>query len=244
MDIEIFDINNDLIDECKAMFGDTEIVCRVVRVEDLNTPYIVTAGNSLGIMRGGIDLAIKNHFGSEIEDKVQEIIKSEWNGFLPVGKFILVPLNDNQTLLYTPTMAHPGTLIDEEDVYFIACKLFRFVKSRRGGIDGDVISICGLGTSTGGIDNSTFASMVYRAYEDVIGDSTLHYKGYRLEWAKHSLQYTVWKVNGVCEAKVGNIDVDSKGIYTMFTADCDYDRLTTEDIHAIKYFLSLRLVGE
>ena len=171
MKLIIFDINKDIIDACQNIFKNTNIECIVERVENIKADYVVTAGNSHGIMSGGIDLAVRNWLGLQIEMTVQDEIKYSFNGFLPVGRFIVVPFrqihanedpNTVPHLIYAPTMEEPGTKIYPEDVYYVASKIFRFM------LDKDkTLAICGLGTLTGGISPNDFAIMIYKAYTDI-----------------------------------------------------------------------------
>ncbi len=179
MDITIFDINKDVVDACKVEFMYTNVKCINECFENIESDLVVTAGNSYGIMSGGIDLAVRKHLGWQIQDSVQNEIVWGHDGFLPVGKIVDVPVEtvhanqdryDVPHLLYCPTMEKPGTLIDPEDVYFVACKIFRYViYLQNKQLRKFSIAICGLGTATGGISAETFAEMIYRAYEDVVG---------------------------------------------------------------------------
>lgn len=184
----IFDINPGIIKECKEVFNQTnlDIECRVMSFEDVTADYVVTAGNSSGIMSGGIDLAVRNDLGIQIQDRIQHEIMYKWHGNLPVGYLVEVPFNkmkienakagllipsfvkvpDDQKLLYVPTMDIPKR-IDIEDVYFVACKIFRHCKDALI-YDNKSLAICGLGTATGGVSARAFALMIKRAYEDII----------------------------------------------------------------------------
>lgn len=176
MKVIIFDINPTVIDACKKIFQDSNfnVECVVKPFNEIDTDYVVTAGNSYGRMGGGIDLAVKNYLGWQIEQAIQDEIKWGYNNFLPVGKLITVPFeqihaNENpdnvQYLIYAPTMVEPGTLIEKEDVYLVACKILRFMLTKPG----KSVGICGLGTATGGIPPIVFANTIYEAYKDVVG---------------------------------------------------------------------------
>lgn len=193
MKVIIFDINEHIISVCKEKFKDTDVDCIVKPFSEIEANFVVTAGNSHGWMSGGIDLAVARHLPL-IELNVQEEIKWGWNNFLPVGKIAVLPFRQIhpsedpltvQHLIYAPTMEEPGTLINPEDAYYIACKIFRFMldtsefpckfenlPSYLRGIDKSNMSvaICGLGTATGGLTADEFAEMIYRAYIDVIGN--------------------------------------------------------------------------
>lgn len=180
MKVIIFDINPSIVDACKRKFENknirlhSDIEYKVESVENIEADFVVTAGNSHGIMGGGIDLAVKRWLGWQIEHSVQDEIKWCFNNYLPVGKLAVVPFRQIHAdenvenvphLIYAPTMEEPGTLIDPEDIYFVACKIFRFMLDKKD----RSVAICGLGTLTGGLTPDEFAEMLFRAYKDIVG---------------------------------------------------------------------------
>lgn len=192
MKVIIFDINEHIINVCKERFKDTDVECIVRPVSEIDADFIVTAGNSCGEMSGGIDLAVRNHFGYNIQYSVKDEINFGWNGFLPVGRLVIVPTrtihyneteSDVQHLIYAPTMEQPGFVINKEDVYYVACRIFRFMLDKNDSSymfrsvshsirildkSNKSVAICGLGTCTGRISAEDFADAVYQAYKDVV----------------------------------------------------------------------------
>lgn len=70
---------------------------------------LVTAGNSYGMMDGGIDGHV-NYFFDGIEKRVQQKILKQWYGELPVGASLVFETPNNQHfkhLCYAPTMRTP-----------------------------------------------------------------------------------------------------------------------------------------
>lgn len=168
MNIIIFDINSDIIYTCENILKDTNIQCVCKSFNEIDADYVVTAGNSLGVMSGGIDLAVRQKLGIQIQDRLQAKIMYHWQGFLPVGNLIEISFSktDNKhKLLYVPTMDVPK-LINFEDIYYVACKIFRHCKNDL--MRGKSLAICGLGTCTGGVSAKDFAFMIKRAYEDIL----------------------------------------------------------------------------
>jgi hypothetical protein len=51
---------------------------------------MVSAGNSFGLMDGGVDLAIISYFGIDLMDRVQEYIIREFRGEQPVGTSFII----------------------------------------------------------------------------------------------------------------------------------------------------------
>lgn len=79
----------------------------------------ITAGQSYGMMDGGID-GHCNYFFDRIEKRVQSKILSEWYGELPVGAAIVLPTPENshfKFLCYAPTMRVPMNVADTINAY-------------------------------------------------------------------------------------------------------------------------------
>ncbi|WP_444907583.1 hypothetical protein ACJJIR_05455 [Microbulbifer sp. SSSA008] len=56
-----------------------------------STDVMVSPANSFGIVDGGLDLPIRDRLGFQVEDRVQERIKYDFHGELPVGSAVVVP---------------------------------------------------------------------------------------------------------------------------------------------------------
>lgn len=170
MRIILYDINKDVTDAWKKEFNNENVDIQNISIESLKADYVVTAGNSYAWMTGGIDLAVRNYFGQQIQDKIQEVLM-ENRGYLPVGSVMCVGTGDidKPYLLYVPTMETPR-FIFQEDIYFVACKIFRFIKyNHTKDIESKSIAICGLGTGTGFVTPEDCAKAMYKAYKDVLG---------------------------------------------------------------------------
>lgn len=80
---------------------------------------MVSAANSYGLMDGGVDLAIINFFGPELQTVVQEHIMEHYYGEQPVGtSFIARTINVNHRFVaHTPTMRILMNIAGTEAVY-------------------------------------------------------------------------------------------------------------------------------
>ena len=94
LQITLFDINVDMCNAWQECFKDIENVSvQNVALKDLkNHDILVTAGNSFGYMRGGIDYYVNQMCNFKVEPLVQESIQSYW-GQLPLGKYITVDID-------------------------------------------------------------------------------------------------------------------------------------------------------
>jgi len=81
---------------------------------------LVTAGNSFGMMDGGIDGHV-NYFFDYIQTSVQQAIGEQWRGECPVGASVVVPVSHNQMnckyLCYSPTMRTPSNVATTINAY-------------------------------------------------------------------------------------------------------------------------------
>ena len=80
---------------------------------------IVSPANSFGLLSGGLDKAIRDYLGKELQDAVRERIKNEWFGEQTVGTSLTVdiPGCPAKKLLHTPTMRTPLKIMDDLIVY-------------------------------------------------------------------------------------------------------------------------------
>lgn len=92
-------------------------------LHDPNT-CVVAAGNSFGIMDGGLDKAMIDVHGMGLQNRVQEKIAMLYDGELPVGHAVTVPLWDDEEsencpkLIYAPTMQVPMLIEHTPNVFY------------------------------------------------------------------------------------------------------------------------------
>lgn len=146
--------NIKIINEDFKIFMDTH--------KDINC--VATPGNSLGIMSGGFDLAVRNYFGKECEDKVKQVIKTKHSGLLQPGITEPVKINDKIVLFYTPSMILPEKIIDHRIIFFCMRSVMEYIKIS----DNCNIVIPAFGSLTGGIDAHTVARMMFLGYVDIM----------------------------------------------------------------------------
>ena len=75
----------------------------------LTADAIVSPANSFGYMDGGIDGVYCMHFGWGLSQRLREVLRTEWDGELPVGCAVIVETNDPRIpyLVSAPTMRVP-----------------------------------------------------------------------------------------------------------------------------------------
>lgn len=128
MKLILFDLNKSICDAWSHQFADYNNV-KVINDDFRNLKNYVsvnekiilsTAGNSFGIMGGGIDWAIANYF-SGLEQDVRDIIQHYFLGEMPVGTSELIKVSNKYDpffgVLYTPTMRVPMDIRNTFNVY-------------------------------------------------------------------------------------------------------------------------------
>lgn len=138
-----------------------------------NIDCMVSAANSFGLMDGGVDLAIINHFGDALEKRIQQHILDHYFGEQSVGtSFIIDVLNgNNQYVAHTPTMRVPMAITETDNVY-IAMKamleaVWKFNKENMGK-EIKKVACPGLGTATGRMPFKETARQMALAYKNFI----------------------------------------------------------------------------
>jgi len=129
---------------------------------------IVTAGNSFGLMDGGVDYAIVRYFGTDLQTRVQKYILGNFLGEQPVGtSFIIESGNKKHPFVaHTPTMRIPMT-IEFTDYVYLAMKAALLAVYHHNNSNAEKINILacpGLGTATGKVDYDEAARQMELAY--------------------------------------------------------------------------------
>jgi O-acetyl-ADP-ribose deacetylase (regulator of RNase III) len=139
---------------------------------------IVSPANSYGHMDGGLDLAYRTHFGLGLQNRLQRLIETRCNGYLPVGEALIVPtLNDRiPRLIAAPTMERPRDVSATENAYLAAKAALRAVRqynewaAAKGELTIRRILVPGLATGIGGMHVDTAAAQMRRAANEALSD--------------------------------------------------------------------------
>ena len=163
--IIFYDVNMNMCKAWAKIFKDvSEVEVLNVPFEDIKATYVVTAGNSYAIMTGGIDLAVRDYFGYEIQDVLQEVLFFELKHKLKVGDNIIINTNDvnKPKLVYAATMETPSK-INPKIIYITTYNILKSCYKQDGNI-----AICGLGSGTGGVPYEIVAKENYDAYNSYL----------------------------------------------------------------------------
>jgi O-acetyl-ADP-ribose deacetylase (regulator of RNase III) len=131
---------------------------------------IVSPANSFGIMDGGLDLAIRNELGFQVEADIQEVILNKYHGEMPIGAAEVININHEKWsyLIVAPTMRIPENVAFTLNAYnafrAILIAVNNFNESQpKNPIKSLVCS--GLGTGIGGMDSTKCAGLMRAAYK-------------------------------------------------------------------------------
>lgn len=129
----------------------------------------VTPTNAKGSMDGGLDFAIKKHFGAKIEKRVQAAIAEQYGGELPVGHAVCVETADQQPawLISTPTMETSSEDVSQTLNVALACAAaFQAVHMQNARQPGSIGSVAlpGLGANTGQVPVGLCAELMLTGY--------------------------------------------------------------------------------
>lgn len=146
-------------DNTRVLEGDINLV---------DSDAIVAPGNSFGDMSGGLDRDINLASNGRVERLVQENIRSDYLGELPVGLAIIVNTQDIN-IVYAPTMRVPGMLKTSINPYlaFRASLVAIHRHNIRSAKPIESLKVAGLGSGVGGIAAIECAEQMSVAYQNV-----------------------------------------------------------------------------
>ncbi|MEM7372270.1 MAG: macro domain-containing protein [Bacteroidota bacterium] len=153
---------------------------------------MVSAANSFGLMDGGVDLAIINFFGPQLEREVQAHILSRYWGEQSVGTSFIFPTAHpkHPYLAHTPTMRVPSNISHSDNVYLAMKAMLEAVHhhNEQSATPINTLACPGLGTSTGRVPYPKAArdmAMAYRNYLNPPSRIDWNYATYR----QHEVKY-------------------------------------------------------
>ncbi|MGL4632021.1 MAG: macro domain-containing protein [Leadbetterella sp.] len=110
MKIILSAIDQKLILAWREFFSNSEdIIITETDITTIECDAIVSPANSFGFMDGGLDYALSERFGWDLEKKLQKLIKELPEGELLIGQALIINTNDTKVpyLISAPTMRVP-----------------------------------------------------------------------------------------------------------------------------------------
>jgi O-acetyl-ADP-ribose deacetylase (regulator of RNase III) len=128
--------------------------------------YLVNAGNSFGLMDGGIDYYISEYWKKENPESWKEYVKD-------VSEFVPLPIGKTMTfyagtpifrsLCLTPTMVWPEDISETFNVFYAT--LGAISEIGKFSLENHTTAICGLGTGCGNVSPIDCAKQMNAAFK-------------------------------------------------------------------------------
>lgn len=170
MQIILSALTANLLDAWTQFFCNEENV--TIAAKDITTipcDAVVSPANSFGFMDGGLDYALSERFGWDLEKKLQRMIKELPEGELLVGQALVLETGDSIVpyLISAPTMRVPTNFnIDTSINAYLAMKAALIKAKSTEGIHS--VAIPGLCTGVGRMQPMIAARQMFQAYKEII----------------------------------------------------------------------------
>ena len=167
--IYLIDFHQPLIDAWNEVFHDDETF-EIIDGDffSVKADAMVSPANSFGIMDGGLDLAIRNELGFDVEKKLQQVIIDKYHGELPVGCAEIIKTNHNKWpyMISAPTMRVPQDISYTFNAYIAFRAILIAIKNHNQKNSTKIESIVcpGLGTGIGSLDPRKCAAQMKVAF--------------------------------------------------------------------------------
>lgn len=170
--LKLIDVNPIVVEEFELQFDNYPKIskienCYFEEVEEYDC--IVSPANSFGMMDGGLDAAIINYFGKDLEKRVQKFIIENYSGEQPIGTSFVIETNNTQHpfLAHTPTMRTPQNIKGTLNVYYAMKSMLNCVKKHNELSNQKINSVLctGFGTYIGEMQPYKAVEQMVLAYE-------------------------------------------------------------------------------
>lgn len=179
MKITLLDVKPAMVAAWKEICGDLpNVEIKQCSFHAFKGDAIVSPANSFGFMDGGIDWKYSEHYGWDVQARLQTQIMKYYYGELHVGQAVLTPITSDKGVRFViaaPTMRSPMVLGEQTINPYLATRaaLIRAkdITSNQGG---GPPSICfpGMGTGCGKVPFKLCAHQMRRAIEQVMLGTT------------------------------------------------------------------------
>ena len=146
---------------------DVQIIqCDITAV---NCDAVVSPANSFGFMDGGLDAALSDRFGWDLQIDLQRQIRDLPEGELLIGKALVIPTKDSRVpwLIVAPTMRVPMSFNIATSINaYLAMKAILIAATTHPGIRS--VAIPGLCTGVGRMRPETASKQMFEEYNEVV----------------------------------------------------------------------------
>ena len=167
----LIDSKTDLCDKWRQVFSSyPEIEVLTGDYFQQSADAIVSPANSFGIMDGGLDLAIRNELGFQVETDTQEVIVNKYHGEMPIGSAEIINTNHSKWsfIIAAPTMRIPENIAFTLNAYIAFRAILIAINSFNESEPNKAIKslVCaGLGTGIGSMEPVKCAAQMRAAYK-------------------------------------------------------------------------------
>jgi len=167
---------------------------------------MVSAGNSFGLMDGGVDAAIVKYFGPQLMERVQHKILTEYLGEQNLGSSFIIETKHHihPFLAHTPTMRVPQNMSGHDTVYRAMWAMLLAVHKHNQSKPEKLIKIIacpGLGTLTAGVepeDASRQMSLAYKHFLSAVANAE-SIKNFDVDKTKLELKQRIDDIKKACQ---------------------------------------------
>lgn len=139
---------------------------------DVTADAVVSPANSFGFMDGGIDAVYTYQLGPQVQRNLQDVLKRDFAGELPVGQAVIVPTEHPQIpwCVSAPTMRIPGDVSNTLNAYLaFRATLLALAEHNRSSKKPIRHVLCpGLASAVGGMPPERCARQMRRAWDRVV----------------------------------------------------------------------------
>jgi Predicted phosphatase homologous to the C-terminal domain of histone macroH2A1 len=170
MKIILCELSEKVVEAWQSFFSGAENVSILnTDITQLECDAIVSPANSFGFMDGGLDYALSERLGWDLEKRLQQQIKELPEGELLVGRALVLATGDARIpyLISAPTMRIPTNFnIDTSINAYLAMKalLLQAINDERI----NSVAIPGLCTGVGRMQPIIAARQMFQAYKEII----------------------------------------------------------------------------
>jgi len=165
-------------------------------ITQIECDAIVSPANSFGFMDGGLDHALSERLGWDLEKRLQQIIKALPEGELLVGQALILETGDKTIpfLISAPTMRIPTNFnIDTSVNAYLAMKAILIKATADQRIS--TVAIPGLCTGVGRMQPMIAARQMFQAYKEIILEQKMNFATFGEAQKYHwniNPQGTIW----------------------------------------------------
>lgn len=180
MQIILSDTNTKMIEAWRAFFeNEPNVLIKEGDITQIECDAVVSPANSFGFMDGGLDYALSERFGWDLEKKLQTMIKNLPEGELLVGQSILLETGDIKIpyLISAPTMRIPTNFnIDTSINAYLAMKAVLIKVKSDSKINS--VAVPGFCTGVGRMQPIIAAKQMHIAYKEIVLEQKMDFSNF------------------------------------------------------------------